>query len=124
MDGSVILIIVGVIAAFLALKFVKGVVKLVVLAAILRRRGQFSLDARLRRRLPRMAAAAAVMALTLWACERTVFEAAEAVRGLRWVGLAALVALGMGAYALAAQALGAFDVRELLRRVRRRGTGE
>ena len=34
MDGSVILIIVGVIAAFLALKFVKGVVKLVVLAAI------------------------------------------------------------------------------------------
>lgn len=97
---------------------------LVVLAVVLRRRGQFSLDARLRRRLPRMAAAAAAMALTLWACERTVFEAAESVRGLRWVGLAALVALGLGAYALAAQALGAFDVRELLRRVRRRGTGE
>ena len=34
MDGSVILIIVGVIAAFLALKFIKGVVKLAVLAAI------------------------------------------------------------------------------------------
>ena len=34
MDGPVILIIVGVIAAFLALKFIKGVVKLAVLAAI------------------------------------------------------------------------------------------
>ncbi|WP_338504856.1 hypothetical protein V6R86_12370 [Sphingomonas kaistensis] len=34
MEGSVILIIVGVIAAFLALKFIKGVVKLAVLAAI------------------------------------------------------------------------------------------
>lgn len=34
MDGSVILIIVGVIAAFLALKFIKGVIKLAVLAAI------------------------------------------------------------------------------------------
>ncbi|WP_426267758.1 hypothetical protein [Sphingomonas sp. LHG3443-2] len=34
MDGSVILVIVGVIAAFLALKFIKGVVKLAVLAAI------------------------------------------------------------------------------------------
>ena len=34
MDGSIILIIVGVIAAFLALKFIKGVIKLAVLAAI------------------------------------------------------------------------------------------
>ena len=34
MDGSVILIIVGVIAAFLALKFIKGVIKLAVIAAI------------------------------------------------------------------------------------------
>lgn len=93
----------------------------VVLAALLRRRGQFSLDARLRRRLPRMAVAAVAMALTLWASERTIFEAAEAVRGLRWVGLAALVALGLGAYALAGQALGAFDAREVLRRLRRRG---
>jgi hypothetical protein len=33
-DGSVILLIVGVIAAFLALKFIKGVIKLAVLAAI------------------------------------------------------------------------------------------
>jgi hypothetical protein len=33
-DGSIILIIVGVIAAFLALKFIKGVIKLAVLAAI------------------------------------------------------------------------------------------
>ncbi len=34
MDGSIILLIVGVIAAFLALKFIKGVIKLAVLAAI------------------------------------------------------------------------------------------
>lgn len=34
MDGSIILIIVGVLAAFLVLKFVKGMIKLAVLAAI------------------------------------------------------------------------------------------
>ena len=34
MDSSVILIIVGLVAAFLAFKFIKGVVKLAVLAAI------------------------------------------------------------------------------------------
>lgn len=34
MDGSIIFLIVGVIAAFLALKFVKGVIKFAVLAAI------------------------------------------------------------------------------------------
>jgi hypothetical protein len=33
-DSSIILIIVGVIAAFLAFKFIKGVIKLAVLAAI------------------------------------------------------------------------------------------
>ena len=34
MDSSAILIIVGLIAAFLAFKFIKGVIKLAVLAAI------------------------------------------------------------------------------------------
>ena len=34
MDGSIILIIVGLVAAFLAFKFIKGVIKLAVLAAI------------------------------------------------------------------------------------------
>lgn len=34
MDGSVILIVVGLIAAFLAFKFVKGVIKLAAIAAI------------------------------------------------------------------------------------------
>jgi hypothetical protein len=34
MDSSIVLIIVGLIAAFLAFKFIKGVIKLAVLAAI------------------------------------------------------------------------------------------
>ncbi len=40
--------------------------------------------------------------------------------GVRWAGLAALVGSGMAAYAIAGQALGAFDAREMAARFRRR----
>ena len=91
------------------------------LAIVLSRRGQLVVDARLRRRMPRMAMAALAMAGALWMAERTVFDAVETVAGLRWVGLAVLVGFGLAVYALAAQLLGALDGRELLAMIQRRG---
>jgi len=93
------------------------------LAVVLSRRGQLALDRRLRRRLPRMALAALVMAGVLWFAERTVFAELGATAGLRWVGLAILVGSGLAGYVVAAQLFGAFDVRELLAVMRRRGRG-
>jgi len=98
-----------------------AIVNAAVLGMILHRRGQLVPDARVRRRLPRMALAAAAMAVALWVGEDTVFAAAGTVAGLRWGALAVVVVSGMAAYGLAGQVLGAFDGRELLGMVRRRG---
>ncbi len=83
---------------------------------VLARRGQLAFDAGLRRRLPRMALAAAVMAAALWFGQDAMMALPH---GPRWAGLAVLVALGGAAYALAGQALGAFDLRQVLRLIRR-----
>ena len=40
--------------------------------------------------------------------------------GVRWAALAALVGSGVAAYVAAGQLLGAFDLREMLRMMRRR----
>ena len=93
----------------------------VALAWLLRRGGQLAPDARLRRRLPRMALAAAAMAVVLWLGGDTVFAAAGGVAGLRWVALGVVVGGGVAAYGVAGQLMGAFDGRELLRLARRRG---
>ena len=90
------------------------------LGIMLRRRGFLVADATLRRRLPRIVLAAAVMAATLWLIRHRLFDPATMGHGVRWAGLAALVGAGMAAYAIAGQALGAFDVREIAARVRRR----
>lgn len=90
------------------------------LFAILARRGHFAPDARLLRRLPRILLATAAMALAL----RLALDAHE-----RWLpsgdlaeiaGLAALVTLGLGIYALAGQLLGAFRLSEIAAALRRR----
>ena len=83
-------------------------------------RGHLQLDADLKRRLPRMAAAALAMAATLWAAKMTLFAALDAPHGWRFVGLGLLIGLGIGAYAIAGQALGAFDLREAARLLRQR----
>jgi putative peptidoglycan lipid II flippase len=75
-------------------------------------------DARLLRRLPRIALATLAMAALLAAAE-TWIAPALATAGLRIAALAALVALGIVGYFAAAQALGAFrlsDLRGALRR--------
>ncbi len=89
------------------------------LALILARRGQLVADAVLLRRVPRMLLAGAAMALVLWAIE-TKLHPLFVQPGLRWLALALLVGLGGAAYVLAGLALGAFDGRAVLARLRRR----
>jgi putative peptidoglycan lipid II flippase len=84
------------------------------LGAMLLRRGYLTPDSRLRRRLPRMAAAAVAMAGTLALLQRPLFAHAGMLPGLRWVALGALVGSGLAAYALAGQLLGGFDLRAVV----------
>ena len=93
---------------------IASIFNMVALAVVLRRRGHLVADAALLRRLPRMAAAAAAMGVTLWFAEAPLFQFG------RWFGLMSLVTLGMGVYGVAALALGAFDARAFARLLRRR----
>ncbi len=86
---------------------------------VLRRRGFLALDRRLRRRLPRMAVASAVMAgallLAAWALEAQLAGAVE----VRVAALVALVVIGLVVFAVAAQLIGAASARELAAMLRR-----
>ncbi len=84
---------------------------------ILRRRG-YAMDGRLARRLPRMALASLVMGGVLWVAAGAVAPWFED-GWMRLPGLLLLVALGMGTYALAARAMGAFTMAELKAGLRR-----
>lgn len=81
----------------------------------LMKRGHFKVDARLRRRFPRMLVAAAAMGLALWGMG-TAFgpwsgpEVSELPRILK---LAALVVVGMAVYAVVSQLTGALRLGEL-----------
>ena len=93
-------------------------VNILALGVVLSRRGWFRTDALLRRRLPRMGAAAFAMAVAL------VFVQGALAGWLtgpgRWMGLVLLVGAGATVYAVAAQVLGAYDARQLLGALRRR----
>ena len=89
-----------------------------VLIAILVRRGHLAADARLRRRLPRMAAAAVAMGVALYGAQRLMRPILDGGGSLRWVALGILVGGGAVVYASVAQSMHAFDLREL-RRLRR-----
>ncbi len=98
---------------------ISAIFNVVTLAILLARRGHLAIDPRLRRRLLRMALAAFAMAAALvygqgWL---TPYLAGP----WRWLALAVLVGFGSLVYLVAAQLLGAFDVRELRAIVRRRG---
>ena len=97
---------------------VSALFNVVTLAVLLARRGRLALDARLRHRLPRMAGAAAAMAVALVTCQDWLTP--YLATSYRWPALGALVAGGMGAYALAAQVTGAFRVGDLVPMLRRR----
>ena len=93
------------------------------LAAGLARRGFLKPDGRLKRRLPRMIAAAAGMALLLWGIALGLETPLETA-GLRIASLAALVAAGLVGYGALAAAMGAISVSEMRALLsRRKGQG-
>ena len=86
------------------------------LAALLVRQSLFHADRGLRRRVPRMLLAAVAMGLVL----ALAVHAIPSVGGvLRWARLAGIIAAGVLAYGAAGQALAAFDLREIGRRLGR-----
>jgi putative peptidoglycan lipid II flippase len=91
-----------------------SIFNMVVLGIALHRRGHFTADSDLLRRLPRMALAAIAMGITLWFAETPLFHFG------RLFGLISLVTLGVGAYGAAALLFGAVDPRTLRKIVRRR----
>jgi putative peptidoglycan lipid II flippase len=84
------------------------------LATLLVRRRLFRADRGLRRRAPRMLLAAIAMGVALALAIQLVPPAAGV---LRWVRLSGIIAVGGLAYGLAGQALAAFDIRDLGRRM-------
>jgi putative peptidoglycan lipid II flippase len=89
------------------------------LGVLLARRGLLRLDAQLRRRVVRMAAATAVMGVALWVTQRALF-ATPPHGAARAAALAALVGVGLVAYGAAVVVFGAGDWRMLGRMVGRR----
>lgn len=91
------------------------------LAFILYRRGQFAIDDRLKRRLPRIVLASAGMAGALVLAHRALAPWLEADMVFRAGALAALVFAGLAAFAVLAQLFGAAGLRDLRRLMRRQG---
>jgi putative peptidoglycan lipid II flippase len=87
------------------------------LGGMLWRRGQFMPDRRLRRRVPRLLAAAAVMGLGLWGLQQVLLPSTP---GLGFVVLLGLVVAGCGIYFAAGHLLRALDLREVRGLLRRR----
>jgi len=84
---------------------------------------EVSMDARLKRALPRLAAASLIMAVALLVAQRFLHQAL-ATDWIRYGALALLCAIGLAAYGLAVLATGALrlaDIRAAIRRPPRRG---
>lgn len=91
------------------------------LYATLVKRGHFVADARLRRRVPRLALAALAMGAVLWLTQGVLTPYIHGTWPVRFAALVALVSAGAVVYGLATVLLGAFsrdDLRLLLRRRR------
>lgn len=85
----------------------------VVLATVLYRRGHLQPDARLKRRLPRIGLASAVMGLGLIALNETLVGWLNQGFALRAGAVALMIAAGLVLYGLSAQLLGAASVRDV-----------
>lgn len=86
----------------------------------LERRGHFIADRRLRRRAPRLFAAALAMGAVLWRTQGWIMPYVHGAALVRFGALAALVSAGMVVYALATFVLGAFSRDDIALLVRRR----
>ena len=87
------------------------------LLVMLKRRGHFRFDARARRNLPRIAAAAFGMAAVLLPLRLALAAAFAGAPALRLLALAALVAAGLAAYGALAMLLGVARWREIRSRL-------
>ncbi|MAF50227.1 MAG: murein biosynthesis integral membrane protein MurJ [Rhodospirillales bacterium] len=90
------------------------------LALVLIRRRHFTLDARLRRRLPRMIVASGLMALVLWLAQSGLEPWLAGGTTLRIGALVLLVVGGLAAYGVAALLTGAASTDDLNRILRRK----
>jgi putative peptidoglycan lipid II flippase len=90
----------------------------VALAVVLYRRGYFVPDEPLIRHVPRMLVAAVAMVAALWGLQALAFDGTTGV--FRYLGLAAIVVGGVMAYGLAGEVIGAFHLRDMLGKLRRR----
>ena len=99
---------------------IASTVNVAMLYVTLVRRGHFELDARLRRRAPRLLLAAVLMAAALWYGQDLMAPYVQGTWLVRGLALAALVSAGCLVYGLATIATGAFtrDDLQLLRRRR------
>jgi putative peptidoglycan lipid II flippase len=94
-------------------------VNVAMLYTTLVRRGHFAADAGLRRRLPRLAIAAIIMGVALWAGEDLLDPWLTGAMVQRYVALAVLVGAGVALYGLASFVTGAYrlsDIKALMRR--------
>ena len=90
----------------------------IALILVLYRRGYFAPDAALRRRVPRMLVASVAMVAALLLLQGEVYDGTTGI--WRYLGLVVLIVGGGLAYGLAGELLGAFRLRELAGRLRRR----
>ncbi|WP_340264686.1 murein biosynthesis integral membrane protein MurJ [Sphingobium mellinum] len=94
-------------------------INVAMLYSTLIRRGHFAPDAQLRRRLPRLAVAAVVMGIALYAGEGLLDPWLSGAMVQRYIALAVLVGAGVALYGVACFLTGAYrvsDIKALLRR--------
>jgi putative peptidoglycan lipid II flippase len=91
----------------------------VMLALALRRRGYFAPDGQLKRRLPRMLIASAVMAAALWGLSMLLEPWFVGTGYTRLAALIVLVVSGLAVYGAAVLAIGAADLKEARRLIGR-----
>jgi putative peptidoglycan lipid II flippase len=97
-------------------------VNVAMLYATLVKRGHFTADAQLRRRLPRLALAALVMGGALLAGESLLEPWLGGAMVQRYIALAMLVGAGIALYGMACFLTGAYRVSDLKALMRRRGS--
>ncbi len=98
---------------------IASTVNVVMLYRTLVRRGQFTPDAQLRRRAPRLAVAAILMGAAMWFLNGVFQPFVTGTSLERWSALAVLVATGTVVYAAATMVTGAVRLADLKRLVRR-----
>jgi putative peptidoglycan lipid II flippase len=101
---------------------IASTVNVALLYRSLRKREHFAADARLKRRLPRLAIAAVLMGLVLWGCEALLDPYLTGTIWIRFLSLTALVSIGVAAYGLACFVTGAYAPKDLKALVRRRSS--